>query len=74
MSNEVLASTLHESRHSESGIGLQLPTELVGKTMDAIERWEETLKITAGNREEAAKILDISARTLYRKLDKYRPD
>ncbi len=42
--------------------------------MDAIERWEETLKITAGNREEAAKILDISARTLYRKLDKYRPD
>jgi len=76
VSNEVLASTLHESRHSESGIGLQLPTELVGKTMDAIERWaiEETLKITAGNREEAAKILDIGARTLYRKLDKYRQD
>ena len=76
VSNEVLASTLHESRHSESAIGLQLPTELVGKTMDAIERWaiEETLKITAGNREEAAKILDIGARTLYRKLDKYRQD
>lgn len=76
VSNEVLASTLHESGHSESGIGLQLPTELVGKTMDAIERWaiEETLKITAGNREEAAKILDIGARTLYRKLDKYRQD
>jgi two-component system response regulator HydG len=76
VSNEVLANTLHESRHSESGIGLQLPTELVGKTMDAIERWaiEETLKITAGNREEAAKILDIGARTLYRKLDKYRQD
>ena len=30
--------------------------------------------MTAGNREEAAKILDIGARTLYRKLDKYRQD
>ena len=35
------------------------PIELVGKTMDDIERWaiEETLKLTGGNREEAAKIL-----------------
>jgi two-component system response regulator HydG len=42
--------------------------------MDTIERWaiEQTLKITNGNREEAAKILDIGARTLYRKLDKYK--
>jgi two-component system response regulator HydG len=50
------------------------PNELVGQTMDSIERWaiEETLKLTAGNREEAAKILDIGARTLYRKLDKYK--
>ncbi len=33
--------------------------------MEAIERWaiEETLKLTAGNREEAAKILAIGART-----------
>ncbi|MFY7875649.1 MAG: sigma-54-dependent transcriptional regulator [Pirellula sp.] len=52
------------------------PSELIGKTMDDIERWaiEETLKITAGNREEAAKVLGIGARTLYRKLDKYRED
>jgi two-component system response regulator HydG len=52
------------------------PSELIGKTMDDIERWaiEETLKMTAGNREEAAKILDIGARTLYRKLDKYRQE
>ncbi|WP_409994294.1 sigma-54-dependent transcriptional regulator [Pirellula sp. SH-Sr6A] len=51
-------------------------SELVGKTMDEIEQWaiEETLKITAGNREEAAKILGIGARTLYRKLDKYREE
>ncbi len=50
--------------------------ELIGKSMDEIERWaiEETLKLTAGNREEAAKILEIGARTLYRKLDKYKQD
>ena len=49
--------------------------ELIGRTMDDIERWaiEETLKLTSGNREEAAKILGIGARTLYRKLEKYQP-
>jgi two-component system response regulator HydG len=56
------------------GAGDGLPSELIGKTMDQIERWaiQETLKLTAGNREEAAKVLDIGARTLYRKLDKYK--
>lgn len=49
------------------------PAELIGKSMDEIEKWaiRETLKVTNGNREEAARILDIGARTLYRKLDKY---
>lgn len=49
---------------------------LIGRSMDDIERWaiEETLKLTAGNREEAARILSIGARTLYRKLDKYKQD
>jgi two-component system response regulator HydG len=56
-------------------LGASVP-DLIGKTMDDIERWaiEETLKLTAGNREEAAKILDIGARTLYRKLDKYKQE
>jgi len=50
------------------------PIGLVGKTMDEIERWaiEQTLQLTGGNREEAARILDIGARTLYRKLEKYQ--
>ena len=75
-SNEVLEGVLSDSGPSASHSGLHLPGELIGKTMDDIERWaiEETLKLTAGNREEAAKILDIGARTLYRKLDKYRQD
>jgi two-component system response regulator HydG len=52
------------------------PIELIGRTMDDIERWaiEETLKMTNGNREEAAKVLEIGARTLYRKLEKYQSD
>ena len=47
--------------------------ELIGKTWDEIERWaiENTLKLTSGNREEAARVLDIGVRTIYRKLEKY---
>jgi two-component system response regulator HydG len=49
------------------------PLDLIGRPMDDIERWaiEETLKLTNNNREEAAKVLGIGARTLYRKLEKY---
>ncbi len=66
------------SAASETPATISLPSaadsSLIGRTMDEIERWaiEETLKMTAGNREEAAKILHIGARTLYRKLDKYK--
>jgi two-component system response regulator HydG len=47
--------------------------ELVGKSMSDIERQfiTETLKATGGNREEAARILDIGERTLYRKIKEY---
>ena len=31
----------------------------------------ETLRLTAGNREEAAKLLGIGERTLYRKIKEY---
>ena len=43
---------------------------LVGKPFKEIERYFllETLKLTNGNREEAARILGIGARTVYRKL------
>ena len=46
---------------------------LVGRTIGEVERMliEETLKSNGGNREEAAKILGIGARTLYRKLKEY---
>jgi two-component system response regulator HydG len=49
---------------------------LIGQPLSTIERWaiEETLKLTNDNREEAAKVLGIGARTLYRRLDQYKKD
>ena len=46
---------------------------LVGKSWKEIERWaiENTLKLANQNREETAKILGISSRNLYRKLNEY---
>jgi two-component system response regulator HydG len=47
---------------------------LVGKPLDEIERIfiAETLKLTGGNREQAADLLGIGERTLYRKIKEYR--
>jgi two-component system response regulator HydG len=46
---------------------------LVGKPLEEIESLfiAETLKLTGGNREEAAKLLGIGERTLYRKIEKF---
>lgn len=47
--------------------------ELVGKSLNDIESLfiSETLKVTGGNREEAAAMLGIGERTLYRKIKEY---
>jgi two-component system response regulator HydG len=46
---------------------------LVGQPLETVERFfiAETLKMTGGNREEAAKLLKIGERTLYRKIKEY---
>jgi len=46
---------------------------LIGKSMSEIESLfiGETLKVTGGNREEAAEMLGIGERTLYRKIKEY---
>ncbi|MCA9137631.1 MAG: sigma-54-dependent Fis family transcriptional regulator [Planctomycetales bacterium] len=51
-------------------------SSLVGQPLSVIERWaiEKTLLLTNDNREEAAKILGIGARTLYRRLDQYKKE
>jgi len=47
---------------------------LVGRPLDEVEKHyiAEALKLTAGNREEAARQLGIGERTLYRKIKEYR--
>jgi two-component system response regulator HydG len=47
--------------------------QLVGKPLEEIERLfiTETLRLSGGNREEAAKMLGIGERTLYRKIKEY---
>lgn len=70
-----LPPELTEVEEAKSGTtALGGPVELIGRSMDDIERWaiEQTLTLTGGNREEAARILNIGARTLYRKLEKYQ--
>ena len=54
---------------SEGGL-----TTLVGKPLSEIEGLfiAETLKVTAGNREEAASMLGIGERTLYRKIKEFQ--
>lgn len=46
---------------------------LVGKPIDAVEAYyiEQALKLTDGNREEAAALLGIGERTMYRKIKEY---
>jgi two-component system response regulator HydG len=66
--NRALVQDVRSSETFSGSLG-----ELVGKSMAEIERQfiAETLKATGGNREEAAKILDIGERTLYRKIKEY---
>ena len=47
---------------------------LVGKPLEEIERLfiAETLRVTGGNREDAAQMLGIGERTLYRKIKEYK--
>ena len=65
-----------ESPPEEAGGAAGGPSELIGQPLSQVERWaiEETLKLTGDNREEAAKILGIGARTLYRRLDQYKKE
>jgi two-component system response regulator HydG len=52
------------------------PDHLVGRPLEEVERsyMERALELTAGNREEAAKMLAISERTMYRKLQEWKKE
>lgn len=71
-----LADEPTEDEQIETPMPMSGNSDLVGQPLSVIERWaiEETLKLTGDNREKAAEILDIGARTLYRRLDQYKKD
>jgi two-component system response regulator HydG len=50
------------------------PAQLVGRPLTAVERYyiEQALALTVGNREEAAKMLGIGERTLYRVIQDWK--
>jgi two-component system response regulator HydG len=50
------------------------PTSLVGRPLTEVERYytEKALELTGGNREEAAKMLGIGERTLYRNIQNWK--
>ena len=49
---------------------------LVGRPLEEVERYymEKALELTGGNREEAAKVLKISERTMYRKIGEWKKE
>src|SRR5262249_40376729 len=50
------------------------PANLVGRPLSEVERYyiEQTLELTQGNREEAARLLGIGERTLYRVIQEWK--
>jgi two-component system response regulator HydG len=50
------------------------PANLVGRPLTEVERYyiEQALTLTEGNREEAAKLLGIGERTLYRVIQEWK--
>ncbi len=73
---ELLDKNGEASSTDEIVIGGGGESALIGQPLEVIERWaiEETLALTGGNREKAAEVLGIGARTLYRRLDQYKKD
>jgi two-component system response regulator HydG len=61
-----------------SGGPVQVPCadSLVGRPLEEVERYymEKALEMTKGNREEAAKMLGIGERTLYRKIQQWKEE
>jgi two-component system, NtrC family, response regulator HydG len=60
---------LQATDHNPSG-----PSNLVGKPLSEVERYyvQQALEVTEGNREEAARMLGIGERTLYRMIQDWK--
>jgi two-component system response regulator HydG len=59
-----------------SGVSASGGDHLVGRPLEEVERYymEKALELTGGNREEAAKLLKISERTMYRKIGEWKKE
>jgi two-component system response regulator HydG len=62
----------------QGGVNMLAPPEtqdsLIGRPLAKVEAYyiEQALKLSGGNREEAARMLGISERTLYRAIERYK--
>jgi two-component system response regulator HydG len=72
-SRQIEADDLPERVRGSREIVPAAASGMVGLTMAQVERMmiERTLQATGGNREQAAKVLGIGTRTLYRKIKEY---
>ncbi len=63
----------HDQQAPAPASGPPPSDSLLGKPLDIVEKHfiTETLKLCGGNREEAARVLGIGERTLYRKIKEY---
>lgn len=70
---QIEASHLPEAITGPRELAPITPGGLIGLTMEEVERMmiERTLQATGGNRDAAAKMLNIGTRTLYRKIKEY---
>ena len=65
------AGSIPEADLGEMAFGAD---QLIGKKLDEVEKFymQRALEVTKGNREEAATLLGIGERTLYRKIKEYQ--
>jgi two-component system response regulator HydG len=70
---EDIPEEIQEQSASAQTTAIVPMTSLAGKSLEELEKEHirNTLQLTQGNREQAANILGITARTLYRKLKEY---
>ncbi len=70
---EIAPVCVGEEEHPLSGLSHGGADSLVGRTLQEVEKHyiQQALELTEGKREEAAKLLGIGERTLYRKIKEY---
>jgi len=74
LSNTITAQRIRSELHSREALGIgKAPGPAVGTSIDEMERALilKTLEHTSGNKEQAARILKVSSRTLRNKLARY---